>query len=301
MGKTEFEWHDDLQTLALAKAILQNDAAAAEEALKNGGNPKAYWIDGSTTLHDRAVKSSSSSESLKSLFTSKNFGKILRLAEEPDLWTQSFVLFAARRGYDFECRPDGSHSRLIKIGTTKGILSRIWRKWDLIKDARCSDVESESRSRWTLYFGERWSDSVDRFEIHFSIDASTWEVLRQFNTARDEGHIAQPLDENDTLIWPQKNWEAESKTYSLLGEKAQYTVADMVSCMKKGGSPFTRFDGFYADEIDPHPSVSAFMETVREELGDEPGWHLRMPALLTKEGLKDLYAKAELRLRATSS
>ncbi len=121
-----------LATLALAKAIVEGDVAAARAALQNGADPEAYWIYGHTQLRelikpDGPVRVTAG---IKNLLTPQAIKKLPSMKEDQALWTRVFVGFVAKRGYDFKGKtmPLAGGGTDIQLDTAKDGVNLIEKK-----------------------------------------------------------------------------------------------------------------------------------------------------------------------------
>jgi len=116
-----------------------------------------------------------------------------------------------------------------------------------------------------------------------------------FEAAKAAGTVEAPPRLEDPLIFRQKDWEGENIAYETL-EKDGGDVDDMIACMRKGGSPFFKFQGILIGYSWTTREAKTFMDALREAVGPEPGWHARIAPFLTPSGIQALRDKAALTL-----
>lgn len=302
MAKAKMKHREELATLALAKAIVENDAAGARLAIADGADPSAFWIDGKTRLRELYKKASFKvSDAVKNLLTPKALQKIPPWKEDRDFWTDDFAVFVAKRGYAFRGRTvlaSGLNGSEVKgLTSAKAAASRISSKWELLSDAYCKDEPAKNQSRWHFEFRSTWT--VDRriagFWMTFTVDAPSWTILELFEDAKAKGGEALAWPGiSDPLIANQKNWEGNCIFYQLWEKDEECEISELRAGMQKGGNPFTKVDGKFLDAHYQNPVTIEFMQLVRDALVSEDGWYLRLPPLLIDGAFDTLQEKAAL-------
>lgn len=293
----------ELATLALAKALVEGDRTAAHAALSSGAYPEAFWIDGRTTLRQLAKTRgpASISKAIEKLFSPETLRKLLPMTDDPARWSQSFVEFVAMRGYDFQgktntlSRLGGSPIR--PVNTAKAGVRLIKNKWKLIESASCRMGRESNGSKFDLLFGAQWNGDrrIVGFSLSFQVDAPGWDLVEMFDEAVKSGRQFDWPDPSDAMLNNQKSREGEEISDQLLcrGYKG---LDDIIGCLRKGGSPFFKWDGKFLGEFDNNLEDKAFMDALRDAIGPQEGWHHRITPLLTKDGIAALKAKAALKL-----
>lgn len=293
----------ELATLALAKSIVEGDIAAGVAALNAGADPDAFWIDGRTLLRAFAKKRDRASivEAIDELAGQGKLKKLPSMKGAPEQWSEDFVAFVAMRGYDFYGKTTPlsslSGSYIAPPLTAKVGVNSIAKKWRLVEDATCSDGDDGKASRWRIWFGADWrlDKRIVGFWLEFTVDARSWALVEMFNEAKKSGNQRVWPDHSAPLVLSQKNWEGAAAVEALLN-KGYEGLDDLVNCMRRGGSPFYESHGKRLGEFDDEPEIKAFMGVLREEVGPQAGWHIRIKPLLTKASIKSLQEKAALRL-----
>ncbi len=297
-----------LATLALAKSILERDTVSARAALMAGADPEAFWIDGHTRLRELASKGwrwgTSGSDAMNALFTAESLKTLPPMKTDRARWSQSFVEFVAKRGYGF----GGSTNPLSGKGgsevrgltTVKAGVRLISNKWRLIENATCADIDQKRASNWCLWFGPHWDGDRRRvgFCVDFRVDALVWELVEMFEEAKKTGTTHVKLDPADPVSIRQKDWEGSEITWKIVDDK--FDLEDLIACLRKGGSPFLEISGELfggpASGFRGTPEAEAFLDVLREAIGDREGWHLRIAPLLTDSGVSALREKASLKI-----
>ncbi|USX22904.1 hypothetical protein NHH82_12380 [Oxalobacteraceae bacterium OTU3REALA1] len=303
------EYREELATLALAKAIVEDDASGVRLAIEAGANTNAVWIDGRTRLRDLPTHPGFKlSDAVKKSLTSRGLKRLLSQKEDSDLWSDDFVQFVVMRGYNFAgiTKPPSG-----KPSCIKGLINAataLWRiadnyHWVGLKNAYCSDA-SGSKSIWTFDFLPRWNGvrRISPYQISFTVDALSWDLVERFEKMKADGEDVEEWPEfNDPLIASQKDWEGNALFERHFLGKPERDIKALVTCMRKGGNPFARFNGKYIEEHYQNPETVAFMEVIREAIGGENGWYLHMKPLLTRKSLRALKEKAILKVGTAPS
>lgn len=298
----------ELATLALAKAIAEGDSPAAKIAMDAGAIAEAFWIDGVTTLQDlanqRAVDVASSPAKAPSPKNPK--ARAAGKKDEPK-WTLDFLVFAAMRGYDFDGQTDpvsrirlGSPIR--PINSVKAAVRLIERKHDLIRNPGCIEGKEGEPSAVSMDFAAEWKGDkrVVGFDFKFKVDATEAELWKMFVAAKKAGRLGDLPSAEDHVLDGQKNWEGDLIALEFFRGGYQ-GLDDILGCLRKGGSPFFKYDGEQFGEFGDSAEDKAFMDTLREELGQQKGWHRRIGPFLTPESIEAIKAKAAAALAAPKS
>lgn len=301
-----------LATLALAKSIVEDDVKSASEALKAGADIHAFWIDGRTRLrelvlgrHPQYIRGYASA-AMADLFAPTSLKTVPPRKTDRAFWSEEFVRFVAMRGHHFDGNTisQGKQvgARIKYIPTANAAVRRIVSKWSLLEDAMCTDAIDGKSSKWRLLFDADWIGDrrIVGFRIDFTVDASGWEIVEMFEAAKAAGTLEDPPSLEDPLILGQKEWEGQNIADETL-DHSRGDVDDMIACMRKGGSPFFKFQGALIGHLGGTPEAGAFMDAVREAVGPGPGWHVRIAPLLTKSGIQTLREKAALKLESPKS
>lgn len=306
---------EDLKTLAtltLAASIVKDDVKSASEALNAGADLDAFWIDGRTRLrelvlgrHPQYVRTYASVE-MANLFAPQSLKTVPPRKTDHSFWTREFVRFVAMRGHSFDGNTILAGKqvgvRIKPILTAKAAVRRIDSKWSLLEDATCSDESEGKSSRWRLLFDSDWIGDrrIVGFRIDFTVDARGWEVVEMFEAAKRAGAVGDLPSLGDPLVFRQKDWEGENIADETLDSNGG-DVDDMIACMRKGGSPFFKFQGAFIGHIGETPEAGAFMDALRKAVGPGPGWHIRIAPLLTKNSMQALRDKSALKLATPKS
>jgi len=299
----------ELATLALAKSLAEGDPKAASAALKAGADAEAFWIDGRTRLSGLVGRfgTTAASKAMMNLFAPSSMMPLPSLKSEPSVWTQEFVEFAARRGYKFSgCTTPlagGNGADLKGLESVKSGVNLISRKWFRgLLDASCKDSEDGKSSVWELRFDADWSQDrrIVGFKLNFRVDGLGWALYKQFEAASPSGKIDWP-DSASPYVGSQREWEGEHIVEKRL-EWEPYDVDMLVSCLRAGGNPFAMLNGSLLGNPGKRSGTfeygsaetKAFMDALRDAIGQREGWHLRIKPLLTAAGVAALRAKVAL-------
>jgi hypothetical protein len=290
----------DLATLALAKAIYEGNHYDAKVALEAGANPEAFWIDGKTRL--RAMAKKNGPESISNLIEQAvapdKLKKLPPMSEDKKWWTQNFIAFVVMRGYEFDgetITSDGySGSPIPSLVSAKAALRMLENSQRDVVDATCKSFGDDGQSIFKISYGPTWKNGrrIAGFSLSFLVDASGWRLVEMFRKAVKEHSQFEWPDPSDPLIARQKNWEGEILTKQIY-LKGHHTIDDIIKALRKGASPFWKLDGKTLDARDDE-SDRALMDALREALGPELGWHVRIVPFLTVAGIRALKSKKAL-------
>lgn len=295
---------EDYATLFLARAILEDDVAMTRAALEAGGSLSASWIDGRTSL--LALPAQLGSRKVAGFLADRLapekarqlpvYRPSARDPAEEKYWSPGFVLFAARRGYDFH------GSTLLQNGTrgsemppflsVRSAVSKINTSWGRVDQVRSQDQNGGDRgsSRWRVEFGPTWNGDkkISGFEIVFDVCATEWDLFEAYRDGDLDFKHGKP-DANHPGVDRQMVWQGDAIMERLIQEPVQFDQA--VAAIAKGGNPFFKRDGMTVDQlVDNVPELRVFMARARELCAPEIGFHRRLAPHLTKASLRALAA-----------
>lgn len=213
-------------------------------------------------------------------------------------WTLDFLVYVAMRGYDFggQTNPVSSvriGSPIRPINSVKAAVRLIERKHTLIRNPGCLDGNDGEPSVVSMDFAAEWKGDkrVVGFDFKFKVDATEAELWKMFVADKKAGRLGDMPSPEDPVLDGQKNWEGDLIALEFFNGRYQ-SLDDILTCLRKGGSPFFTYGGEQFGEFGESDEDKAFMEALRAEVGPQRGWHRRIEPFLTPEGIESIKAKA---------
>lgn len=297
----------DYATLFLARGILEDDVKMVQAALKAGGSLYGSWIDGKTSLLDlpSELGAKKIAAFLADLLDPARNRSLPMYepgsgdAEQKQYWSPEFVMFVARRGYEFVGKTilkDGYRGTdLPPFQSVRSALTKIKSNWRRIKRVSTYDASGKDSgtSLWRLVFGADWKGDarIAGFELEFRVGAEGWDLFELYRDGDFTTRHGQP-DPSDPMLDRQKVWEG-LRIIDRLTDKT-FNLEDLASAIRKGGNPFWRWEGKMLGEFSEPPEIRAFLARIRELCEPEAGFHRRLAPYITKEAMRGLVSAAIL-------